>query len=55
VIPEVEGERRPGDPPELTSNADHIRDELGVTPKFTELDEIIETAWRWYQQHPNGY
>jgi UDP-glucose-4-epimerase GalE len=55
VIPEVEGERRPGDPPELTSNADHIRDELGITPKFTELDEIIETAWRWYQQHPNGY
>lgn len=54
-IPEVEGERRPGDPPELTANPTRIQEELGFTPRFTDLDEIIATAWRWFEAHPNGY
>lgn len=54
-IPEVEGERRPGDPPELTANPGKIREELAIEPKFTELDEIIETAWKWFKAHPHGY
>ena len=54
-IPIIEGERRPGDPPELTSNPALIRSELGFEPRFTNLDETIETAWRWFRSHPDGY
>ena len=54
-IAEIEGPRRPGDPPTLTANAAHIRDELSISMRFTQLDEIIETAWRWFSEHPDGY
>lgn len=49
------GERRPGDPPELFANADFIRRELGWAPKLTNLDDIIGSAWRWFQANPEGY
>ena len=29
--------------------------ELNWTPKFDSLDKIIETAWNWHKNHPNGY
>lgn len=54
-IPTVEGPRRPGDPPRLIASADRITRELGWRPLFTDLDEIVETAWRWHTVHPNGY
>ena len=54
-IPEVIGERRPGDPPELVANATMAREVLGWVPEYTELKPIVETAWRWHQSHPNGY
>lgn len=43
----VEGPRRPGDPPELVADATRAGIELGWIPGFTEIDDIIETAWRW--------
>jgi len=49
------GQRRPGDPPTLYANADKLRDELGWEPRYTELDAIVETAWRWFGEHPEGY
>lgn len=49
------GERRPGDPPELFANADLIRKELGWKPKITNLDDIVASAWQWFQTHPDGY
>ena len=55
TIPEQEGPRRPGDPPSLTANPERIEKELGFKARFTDLDEIIETAWRWHQAHPDGY
>jgi UDP-glucose 4-epimerase len=54
-IPELEGERRPGDPPELTANPERIRRELGFNARYTDLDEIIATAWEWFRTHPDGY
>jgi UDP-glucose 4-epimerase len=50
-----EGPRRPGDPPMLFANPEKIRRELGWTAKVTGLDEIIGSAWRWFQKHPRGY
>jgi len=49
------GPRRPGDPPSLYANADRIQQELGWTPKYTDLDRIVETAWNWFKDHPEGY
>ncbi|MFP4223436.1 MAG: UDP-glucose 4-epimerase GalE [Phycisphaeraceae bacterium] len=54
-IPAELGPRREGDPPELYANADKIRSELGWEAKHTDLDRIIETAWRWHRNHPTGY
>ena len=42
-------------PAELWANADRLRKEFGWSPKFTELDAIVETAWRWFSGHPTGY
>jgi UDP-glucose 4-epimerase len=54
-IPAQFGARRPGDPPSLFADARKIRTELSWQPKFTELEPVIETAWRWFKSHPSGY
>jgi UDP-glucose 4-epimerase len=54
-IPIRESARRPGDPPELWANADRLRFELGWTPQFTNLDDVVATAWAWFRSHPAGY
>jgi UDP-glucose 4-epimerase len=47
--------RRAGDPPVLIANPDRIMRDLGWSPRYSELDCIIESAWRWQQAHPGGY
>ncbi|MFN9076390.1 MAG: UDP-glucose 4-epimerase GalE [bacterium] len=54
-IPANLGERRAGDPPALYADPSSIRRDLGWKARFTELDEIVATAWRWHQANPNGY
>ena len=54
-IPAVNGDRRPGDPPELVADASLAESKLGWKPKYTSPKPIIETAWNWHQSHPNGY
>jgi UDP-glucose 4-epimerase len=41
--------RRPGDPAVLVASSAKIIRELGWAPKFTELDQIIESAWAWHR------
>ncbi|MBU0485007.1 MAG: UDP-glucose 4-epimerase GalE [Proteobacteria bacterium] len=40
--------RREGDPAILVANSDKLKQRLNWQPEFTELDQIIETAWRYY-------
>jgi len=54
-IPAVESPRRPGDAPRLVARADKIVRELGWKPQFTELKQIIASAWEWHRTHPRGY
>ena len=54
-IPTEIAVRRPGDPPELVADATRARDVLGWSPKYTDMESIVRTAWRWHQQHPQGY
>ncbi|MGE0081200.1 MAG: hypothetical protein AB7U81_07880, partial [Thiohalomonadaceae bacterium] len=39
--------RRPGDPPALIAVADRIRQVLGWTPSYDDLDAIVATAIAW--------
>lgn len=54
-IPTERAPRRPGDPPILIASADRAMLDLGWQPRHSELDHIIESAWRWRRAHPNGY
>ncbi|GAF80067.1 unnamed protein product, partial [marine sediment metagenome] len=47
--------RRPGDVDSLVACSKKLQKELGWTPKYKSLYEIIETAWAWHRTHPGGY
>ncbi len=49
-IPILIGPRRAGDPDRLVGDATRIRAELGWSPGYADLREIIATAWRWHTQ-----
>ena len=48
-VPAEEDARRPGDPARLVADATHARDGLGWVPSHSSLDNIVATAWNWYQ------
>lgn len=48
----VESPRRPGDPAILVAAADEARSILQWTPYTTDLNEIVESAWRWEKDGP---
>ena len=54
-IPAEVGPRRPGDPAVLVASSETLRRELGWTPNYPDVREIIASAWRWHVAHPNGY
>ena len=47
--------RRPGDPATLIASPAKIIEELGWSPRYTDIREIAETAWRWHSAYPQGY
>lgn len=51
----VDSPRRPGDPARLVASSKKIQEELGWTPRYPELQKIVETAWQWHKNHPKGY
>ncbi|MCK5175579.1 MAG: UDP-glucose 4-epimerase GalE [Planctomycetes bacterium] len=51
----VETDRRPGDPPVLTADASKVIGELGWKTQFPQLETIVETAWKWHNENPDGY
>lgn len=54
-IPVQMSPRRPGDVPILCADAAKIQQELGWTPRFTELRDIVSSAWAWHRTHPLGF
>jgi UDP-glucose 4-epimerase len=54
-IPAVEAPRRPGDPAVLVADATKLRNTLRWEPRYSSLEAILTTAWRWKQAHPEGY
>jgi UDP-glucose 4-epimerase len=55
TVPVSIGGRRPGDPPCLIASSARSREALGFRPEHRELADIVDTAYRWRRDHPNGY
>ena len=49
-IPIVYGPRRAGDPSLVLGDASKIRSDLHWKPEYTDLTEIVRTAWEWRVQ-----
>ena len=48
-------ESRPGDYAEVYADVSKIKNELGWSAKFTDLEESMGHAWAWRSAHKNGY
>ena len=55
TIPEKQGARRAGDPPELVADPSRAMETLNWQPRFTTVEAIVDTAWIWHRSHPVGY
>jgi UDP-glucose 4-epimerase len=42
------GPKRWGDPAELVADATDAREKLGWTPEYSDINTIIDTAYKWY-------
>lgn len=47
--------RRPGDPDKLVAKVGLAEKVLGWKARYTEIDDIVESAWKWHKAHPDGY
>ncbi|MBA1392736.1 UDP-glucose 4-epimerase GalE [Lactobacillus sp. XV13L] len=54
-IPYTMGPRRGGDPDSLVADSTKARTILKWQPKHENVQEVIASAWKWHQTHPNGY
>ena len=49
------GARRAGDPAQLIASSEKARTVLGWKPQFTDVEQVIGSAWKWHESHPHGY
>jgi len=55
TVPHEIAPRRAGDPPALYADSTKARTELGWNVEYPTIKPIVETAWRWHSNHPDGY
>lgn len=48
-------DRRAGDPACLIASSAKIKHELNWQPQYTNVKDIIESAWKWHKNNPQGY
>jgi UDP-arabinose 4-epimerase len=51
-VPVCESARRAGDPPSLVADARRAAQILEWQPRHSDLDTIVDTAWRWQHRAP---
>lgn len=51
----VIGKRRAGDPAILIASSKKANKLLNWTPRYTDIKDIINSAWTWHQNNPNGF
>ena len=49
-VPHIIGPRRAGDPPVLVANSDLLQSMLGWKPAYTDVREIVRTAWAFHTE-----
>ena len=54
-VPVEYGPRREGDPDALYADSSKALKELDWKIKFMDVRGIIETAWRWHKNNPDGF
>ena len=54
-IPAQDAPRPPGDPATLIASSQKAMDVLGWKPRYTSVEDVIASAWRWHAAHPDGY
>ena len=54
-IPKEYGERRAGDPATLIADYTEATTKLGWKQQYTDIKAIIESAWQWHKNNPEGY
>ena len=54
-IKAVISERRAGDPARLMASSQKAQTVLGWKPENADLEKIVESAWKWHKNHPNGF
>ncbi|WP_394218177.1 UDP-glucose 4-epimerase GalE [Halobacillus trueperi] len=54
-VPAEVAPKRAGDPAQLVASSEKARKELGWSPQYSEVEKMIESAWKWFQEHPHGY
>jgi len=54
-IPDVISQRRAGDPAKLIASNQKAIEELGWKIKYPNVKDIIDSAWKWHQNKPNGF
>lgn len=47
--------RRAGDAAVMVASSAKAKRVLGWKPQFPKIKDIVETAWKWHRQRPNGY
>ena len=51
-VPFVMGPRREGDPALLVADSTRLQNDLGWKPKFSDIEQIVDTAWAWANKTP---
>ncbi len=54
-FPVIEEARREGDPAKLFASSQKAKQVLGWKPQFDTIEQILETAWTWHKNSPNGF
>jgi len=55
TVPCEDGPRRAGDPSYLVANPRAAKEILGWEAQESDLLALVQTAWTWHSQHPQGY
>ncbi len=51
----IQEPRRDGDPANLFASSQKAKKILGWQPQFPEMRQIVQTAWNWHKNHPDGF
>lgn len=54
-VPYRVGSRRPGDPARLIAASIRAQSEAGWVPRYSAIDDIVQTALAWREANPDGY